>query len=93
MNIKLRYWCFTDGCEAKKMKDGVLIIKDETQENELTLCPYCGAELKLAGRVISGGFLKFASMAPNEKAKVLKERSHQHFLKEIKPQKDEMDKI
>lgn len=56
------------------------------------ICPNCGSrETKVLGQE-SGIFGKIASMSPQDKQKVLKKRSNDHYKKEIKEKKEYLDR-
>lgn len=64
----------------------------EGEENE-QLCPECGELLKCVGRPSTvTPLLKFHSKSVEDKKKILKKRSHDHFKKEIEEKKRDMDK-
>ncbi len=58
------------------------------------ICPKCGKDcIEIFEEVKdSATYLKIGSMKPNERAAVLKERSHQHYNREIKEVKHQMHK-
>lgn len=52
------------------------------------LCPLCKGEKVFETILIkneSPAHMKFASSTPDERKKILKKRSHEHYEKEIKP--------
>ena len=88
--VNFKYWCFTDECFVKDLKNGYIIEKEESEEHKEERCPDCGEILKLAGRV-APGVLKFNSMSPQEKSQVLKQRSKVHFQKDIKERRTDLN--
>lgn len=80
-----RYNCFCLSC-------GKRYQEDSEKEPQNTPCPECGSgETKVLGEQC-GVFGKFSSMSPQEKQKVLKKRSTEHFKKEIKDKKEYLDR-
>lgn len=58
-------------------------------------CPYCGKdrkeinpneEIPLSEKEI--GYAAYSSASPQDKREMLKKRSHDHFMKEVKPYKE-----
>lgn len=80
--------CFT--CEGS----GKFQLDSELGYDELgvILCPNCGSEkTKVLGQV-NNIFGKFDSMSPQEKQKVLKKRSNDHFKSKLKEKKEYLDR-
>lgn len=76
------------------MKNGEFVYKEG---NSIITCE-CGKVMKAVEKKFTGvpAFGKFASASKEEKSKMLKERSKQHFKKHIADQRQEMatnDKI
>lgn len=68
----------------------VQVQKENEKEKVNDVCAECGKKLKVLGIKLFGGFLKFETLSPAEKKKVLKKRSHEHFKKKLLDQKIEM---
>lgn len=82
------YNCFCFDCPGKESR---FQVTSETEPKEI-VCPICGnTKTKILGQVC-GCFAKFGSMTPQEKQKVLKKRSTEHFKKEIEPKKQYLDR-
>jgi hypothetical protein len=80
------YNCFCFDCPGKESRFQV------TSETEEITCPTCGGtNTKVVGQVC-GCFAKFGSMTPQDKQKVLKKRSNEHFKKEIQLKKQYLDR-
>jgi len=90
-NYTYNYCCTnTDSCDIAFQT--VQITKPEEEADKVEKCSECKKPLKRLGVVMSGGYLKVASMNPEGKREVLKKRSHEHFKKEIKERQHEIIK-
>lgn len=70
------YWCpnTSGNCNSRKL----VVIQHDANDKEKHFCESCGTVLKLMGENISGGYTKFASLTPEQKRKMLLERSKKH---------------
>jgi len=94
MSQKYNYCCLDCTCGAKGSDKDFVIegVEDiNEQEKEIEFCPNTEEPhpLKLLGMSVSGGYVKFNTLSKEDKRKMLKARSHEHFNKEIKEQKHE----
>jgi predicted ATP-dependent serine protease len=82
------YNCFCFDCSGSKSR---FQVTSETEPKEIT-CTNCGGvHTKILGQE-TGCFAKFGSMTPQDKQKVLKKRSNEHFKKEIQQKKQYLDR-
>lgn len=94
--IKCNYWCLDCDC-GKKPRDTIVIEQndEDAKDSFVVGCPFSESEkpppLKFAGTSHVGGLAKFASASMEEKSRILKQRSRNHFQKEIKERKHQME--
>ena len=74
------YCCKNDDCSEAWQT--VIVYVSSSEENKNQYCGFCDESMKRLGRLTYGGVAKFASLPPNEKQKVLKKRSREHFAKD-----------
>ena len=86
------YFCTNNGCPNEDRRRSFVVSKDPSQKDEIELCPFCETELKLLGENVSGGYMKINSMTPEQRKVVLKKRSNQDYIKNIKEKKEYTDK-
>lgn len=89
------YYCINCTCGKKE----TFIIEKEDNTTSLFAipegeerCPENDSILKYLGHNMTGGIAKFASSSREGKAAMLKQRSKDHYVKEIKERRHEMDK-
>jgi len=96
----MRFTCRTEGCtnqnkEIYFFRTKIVILNGEKLVQE-SICPECGQVMKDTTQYPQGDidiyFGKVASMSPQERKKVLKKRSTDHFNRKIKGRKEYMDR-
>lgn len=85
--MKYNYFCPNPQCPCKSLQ---VIEKPEADEGNAEVCLECEEPLVLKGYVPFGGFLRVQSSTPAQRQEILRQRSKEHYKKEIKERKHEM---
>lgn len=92
---KYTYMCYNEKCN--KLGKEVVVEKKYKDEYKSTPCKSCKEDMTNKGMITDGNFegivvAKVASMGKEDRAKILKKRSKNHFKKHIAEKRREMIK-